>query len=644
MSREIPGSNRQPHPGSTWHSQGRLLQPTPNQLLILFGILLLGLIWGTVMWESRRIHQDHLDKFGNELLHLSEVLDVTLVRQIESLDNALLFLRAEYLDHPEDIQRTISLLREGPLREANVHVTVIGLDGYPQFTNVPGNPAPAYLGDRPHFRVFADGGADQLYISDPVLGRMTKRWGLQLARPLLGKDGRFLGVMVIFLPPEQLTRFFQTLDIGNSTIMSVLSVRGALISRSVDLEKYPESRLDPEQLAEYQRQRTGYALRRSLLDQVERGIAHRWVSGYPLLLVVSRSPDAAHAEISGLREVLLALGGGISLVVIGALWLLGRAMQQHRKDEVELRIAAKAFQTQEGMFVTDGNGVILRINSAFTEITGYAAEDIVGKNPRLRSSGRHDAAFYAAMWGRIRATGSWKGEIWNRRKNGDIYPESVTITAVKGADDSVTHYVATMHDISERKAAEEQIHTLAFYDALTQLPNRRLLQDRLQQAMLTSMRSGHHGALLFIDLDKFKQLNDTQGHACGDLLLQRVAQRLQESVREADTVARLGGDEFVVLLEELNPVASVAQQEALAVGQKILAHLNQPYDLNGHLHLSTPSIGATIFCGQKHSLEDLIKQADLAMYQAKGAGRNTQRFFEPAMLQADGEASSGQDL
>ncbi|MEQ1660929.1 MAG: GGDEF domain-containing protein, partial [Hylemonella sp.] len=161
----------------------------------------------------------------------------------------------------------------------------------------------------------------------------------------------------------------------------------------------------------------------------------------------------------------------------------------------------------------------------------------------------------------------------------------------------------------------------------------RLLHDRLQQTMLASMRSGHHGALLFIDLDRFKQLNDTLGHDYGDLLLQQVAQRLKECVRQADTVARLGGDEFVVLLEELNAEAPVAQEETIAIGQKILASLNRPYDLNGHAHLSTPSIGATIFCGPQNSREELIKQADLAMYRAKSAGRNTLCFFDPAMLE-----------
>ena len=181
---------------------------------------------------------------------------------------------------------------------------------------------------------------------------------------------------------------------------------------------------------------------------------------------------------------------------------------ERKRAEVELRIAETAFQTQEGIFVTDENGVILRINRAFTSITGYTAAEIVGENPRFRSSGRQDAAFYAEMWASIKSSGAWKGEIWNRRKNGEIYPESVTITAVLGDDTSVTRYVATMHDITKRKAAEAQIHNLAFFDPLTRLPNRRLLLDHLRHAVASAGRSGQSGALMFLDLDHFKQVND----------------------------------------------------------------------------------------------------------------------------------------
>jgi diguanylate cyclase (GGDEF)-like protein len=202
---------------------------------------------------------------------------------------------------------------------------------------------------------------------------------------------------------------------------------------------------------------------------------------------------------------------------------------------------------------------------------------------------------------------------------------------VRDSDGTITHYVAAFSDISERKKAEEQIRKLAFYDPLTGLPNRRLLTDRLQHAVLTSDRTGRSGALFFIDLDQFKGLNDTRGHDIGDLLLIEVGKRLQTCLRECDTAARLGGDEFVVMLEELSPVLTEAMRHARLVGEKVLACLNEPYLLAGQIHHSTPSIGATLIRGRRVSATELLKQADTAMYQAKAAGRNTLYFFEPGL-------------
>ena len=308
------------------------------------------------------------------------------------------------------------------------------------------------------------------------------------------------------------------------------------------------------------------------------------------------------------------------------------SLQAERKQtEEQLRIAATAFESQQGMMITDANSVILRVNRAFTKTTGYTAEEAVGQTPSLLQSGRHDKAFYAGMWESIKDTGGWQGEIWDRRKNGEIYPKWLTITAVKADDGTVTHYVGTHADISERKAADEQIAFLAYHDALTGLPNRRLLQDRLQQALASGARSGRNGALFLLDLDNFKTLNDTLGHDTGDLLLQQVGHRLATCVREGDTVARLGGDEFVVLLEGLSDLPEEAAKQAEALGEKILATLNQPYLLAGHETRSTPSIGVTLFSGQQTSMEELMKQTDLAMYQSKTAGRNTLRFFDARM-------------
>lgn len=307
---------------------------------------------------------------------------------------------------------------------------------------------------------------------------------------------------------------------------------------------------------------------------------------------------------------------------------------ERKHSEANIRIAATAFESQEGMFITDAKGIILRVNKAFTEITGYPPEECIGKAPGILRSGRHDVAFYSKMRQSIDETGSWQGEIWNRRKNGEIFPEWLTITSVKDSEGWVTHHVSTLTDITQRKASENEIKHLAFYDPLTQLPNRRLLLDRLQHSLAASPRLGKCGALMFIDLDNFKTLNDTLGHDKGDLLLQAVAKRLTECVREDDTVARLGGDEFVIMLEGLNAQLEEAANQTDVIGEKVLAALNRPYDLAGLEYHNTPSIGITMFSDHQTSIEDLLKRADLAMYQAKSAGRNTLRFFDPEMQQS----------
>ena len=308
-----------------------------------------------------------------------------------------------------------------------------------------------------------------------------------------------------------------------------------------------------------------------------------------------------------------------------------RDITERKKYESEIRIAATAFESQEGMSVTDANGKILRVNQAFTNITGYTAVEVIGKSSSILKSGRHDADFYKAIWESVSSTGAWEGEIWNRRKNGEVHPEHLTITAVKSAEGIVTNYVSTLTDITLTKAAEDEIKHLAFYDPLTRLPNRRLLLDRLRQSLASIERSGRTGALLFIDLDNFKTLNDTLGHDIGDILLQQVANRLESCVREGDTVARLGGDEFVIMQEDLSKDSIEAAEQTELVGNKVLSTLNQTYQLAAHEYHNTPSIGATLFSDNSQSIDDLMKQADIAMYQSKKAGRNTLHFFDPKM-------------
>jgi diguanylate cyclase (GGDEF)-like protein/PAS domain S-box-containing protein len=343
-------------------------------------------------------------------------------------------------------------------------------------------------------------------------------------------------------------------------------------------------------------------------------------------LLMGREGPGWHAQVDGLRVRVPGEKTALRITLAD--------ISARKRAESELRLAAIAFETQEGIMITDASGVIERVNHAFTAITGYSATEAVGQRPRLLHSGRHDAGFFAAMWQSLHRDGAWQGEIWNRRKDGGLYPAWLTITAVRDEDPGVVRYVGMMVDIAQRKADEAAISRLAFYDPLTGLPNRRLAKDRLHQALAASARSRQEGALMFIDLDEFKTVNDTLGHDRGDLLLQQVAQRLTSCLREGDTVARTGGDEFIVILAaELSESLQEAALQAKAVGEKILAALGHPYLLDGRGCHSSVSIGITLFSDHLCTVEELLKRADQAMYQAKAEGRNTLRFFDAAIQQ-----------
>jgi diguanylate cyclase (GGDEF)-like protein/PAS domain S-box-containing protein len=315
--------------------------------------------------------------------------------------------------------------------------------------------------------------------------------------------------------------------------------------------------------------------------------------------------------------------------IVGGIAIIRDSTERKRAEEM-LRISAIAFESQSGMIVTGPDGVILRVNRAFTALTGYSTQEVLGQTPRLLSSGRHEKAFFEAMWNTLKETGHWQGEIWNRRKNGMVFAEWLTISAVTAPDGSVTHYVGTYSDITENKDAIAEIHRLAYYDPLTHLPNRRLLQDRLGQELAAAIRNGLHGAILFLDLDNFKTLNDTRGHDAGDRLLIEVARRLRAAVREGDIVGRLGGDEFVVLLQDLSAEAEAAAIQTKQVGEKVLDALTRPYNFDDYEFQCSASIGIRLY-REQGTVEELLRHADIAMYQAKTTGGKSLCFFDPIM-------------
>jgi diguanylate cyclase (GGDEF)-like protein/PAS domain S-box-containing protein len=305
-------------------------------------------------------------------------------------------------------------------------------------------------------------------------------------------------------------------------------------------------------------------------------------------------------------------------------------------SEKSMKLSTSIYQTNaDGIIVTDESNLIVDVNPAFTNITGYTLNEVIGKNPRILQSGHHDEEFYRKMWQAIQNDGYWQGEIWDKRKDGGIFVKLAYINVLRRSDGSVYRYVEQFSDITEKKQKDDLIYWQANYDQLTSLPNRRLLNDRLGQTIASNKRNGRYGALLFIDLDKFKTINDTLGHEYGDKLLVDVAKRLKLCVRDVDSVARLGGDEFVVLLESLSVDTENASQEAAQIAEKMRASLASPYLLDQIECHTSPSIGVYLFSGNnEESAEEIIKRADIAMYQAKDSGRNTVRFFDPFMQQS----------
>ncbi len=360
--------------------------------------------------------------------------------------------------------------------------------------------------------------------------------------------------------------------------------------------------------------------------------------GYYLLVFhqVNRHRHWQQQEIDFLNAVVQHVNMALKKTIL---------LNERDKALEDLRLAATAFDAQEAMFVTDNNASIQRVNKAFTHITGYREDEVLGKTPRILKSDRHDKTFYQKMWRTLEQQGYWRGEIWNRRKNGEIYPEWQTITSVKNQQGEVTHYVSSFQDMTERKKTEARIERLAYYDNLTGLPNRTLLMDRLKHELALTKRNRKHGAVLFLDLDRFKTINDSLGHSIGDALLQQVAQRIEQQVRGADTVARLGGDEFVIVLAELSNSTEDAGFAAQLVADKIRTSLCRPYHLHGHEYQFTPSIGIALFPEDNETVDDVLKHADSAMYQAKSHGGNSIRFYMPDMqIAADERLALEKDL
>ncbi len=349
---------------------------------------------------------------------------------------------------------------------------------------------------------------------------------------------------------------------------------------------------------------------------------HRvWRTGRPEHLPVSHYSDGRITR--WLENAVYKLPSGEIVVVY-------RDESERKQAEAQLLLSDGIFNhTIEGIAITDADGTIERVNPAFTQITGYAAEEAIGKNPRILKSDRHDADFYRKMWQTLKDTGQWQGEIWNRRKSGEAYPEWLAVTAVADSRGETEKYVSVFHDISEIKRNRKMLRFQTYHDALTGLPNRHLFNDRLERAIAYAKRKNGRIAVLLVDLDNFKHINDSLGHSAGDEFLKKTAERLKRHCREEDTVARLGGDEFIILNSDLS-----SDRDAVEVANRIQRAFDEPIIIDHYELYTTTSIGITLFPEDGKDAPTLVKNADMAMYRAKSQGKNAHALFTPALHSA----------
>jgi len=469
------------------------------------------------------------------------------------------------------------------------------------------------------------------------VGRDGRAGALYYAHAV-SNGARFLGVAVVKLNAGALAAMAGQSQAWVSDANGVIihATDPALLHRALPSSRV--GRLDPAQLRQRYAREHFDSITLAPWDEAMPAVAR--ISGAPVPSVLATRPLSDGSltvtvprplpalQYQGMRRfwmfLLIEFSGSMLVAAATATALY---LREKQKADADLRVAATAFESLEGMAITDADHMILRVNRAYTDITGFSERDALDHELLVCD----EPALQQRIWEGVAAHGAWQGEVWQLRKGGGRFPCWLVVTAVRDAAGQITHHVCALTDITERKASEQEIRNLALFDFLTQLPNRRCLMDRLQHALTASARTGQCGALLFIDLDNFKDLNDTLGHNVGDMLLQQAARRFVGCVRESDTVARLGGDEFVIMLENLSDDTELAAEQARAIGAKLLARQNEPYTMGPHQHSCTSSVGITVFRGEQESLEDLLKQTDLAMYQAKAAGRNTMCFFDPAM-------------
>jgi diguanylate cyclase (GGDEF)-like protein/PAS domain S-box-containing protein len=605
--------------------------PSGCATIVLIG-LLLGI--GNLVYTMGRAHREAAAAISGEIEkneNLALALEEQTVRVIDNIDQLLRLIK----DQVQQTGRSRSL---GRLVAAKVidpaTFTFVGVLDANGNVIASAQPAPpTNLGDREYFQRHKRSADDRLVIGKPIVGRISGRRVIQFSRRIDRPDGSFGGAVTIAVDPRLFTSLYEKSRLRPTDMIALIGPDGMTLARRIGLRNFGEDAAGNIPFAQPGAAPQGNFNIKTKFDGVPRYVSGRRLSDYDLLVAVGSAEADMRAKVrrhtrdlyfeAALESILLWLFCGVLIAIL----------MRQRRAEMRMRNQASLLdKAQDAIIVRTLDQKIVYWNKGAERLYGWTAEEATGKEIMDLLTGDREVSERAT--GTVVADGEWRGEILQRHKNGSMFTVEGHWTLVSSEASESQSIFEINTNVSQRKIAERKIRHLAYYDGITGLPNRTYLQDQLSRALERSARTGRPGALLLIDLDNFKTLNDTLGHDKGDLLLQEVATRLQANARRVDTVARLGGDEFVMMLEDLAEQPQTAGNQVNTVGEKILAALSQPYELAGALHHTTASIGITLFYNKEDQVSELLKRADMAMYQAKAAGRNAMRFFSPAMQAA----------
>ena len=609
---------------------------TPATLVVvLVSAVMVTAIWVGALLQVRAEQAQVLESERAKNSNLAQSHSEHAQRSLQLLDQILLFVRSDVLR--KDISSSSLQERLATVRVDRTYieiVAVIGPNGDALATTA--NAGPVNFADRDYFKLHAADSVDRLRIGVPIRGRITGRWVITLSRRITLPDGRFGGVVALSLNPSYLIQSYENAEHLQNGALALIGLDGITrVRRNGDKITFGDDARASQLFKEIPKASIGHYVGVAASDGERRLASYQVMQAYPMVTVVASSLRDLDASALRRERLYTGVASGSTVLVVVSAYLLVLTLLRRTRTLADIQDSERRYRmlfegSLDAVLSTRADDQVVSANRAACRLLGLTS-DALGAVTMTSLFDPSDSRA-AQLLQQVGAEGAAYGPVRLLRADGTALEVEVSANRSPNGERLCSMIV---RDITERKQAEDQIKTLAFYDPLTGLPNRRLLMDRLKMAVVNSSRHQRHAALLFVDLDHFKNLNDTLGHHQGDLLLQQVAQRLRACVREMDTCARLGGDEFVVILEDLGSSALDAANQAVDVGQAILESLSHSYALSGTHHHNTASVGIALFGGGVvEDLDDLLKRADLAMYQAKAAGRHTLRLFDPEIQAA----------